>query len=284
VSIKNQLKEYNLKPNKRLGQSFLINKKVLQKIIKTANISKNETVLEIGPGLGVLTKELAQKAKKVIAIEKDKQMADALKEILKDYKNVEIIIGDALSILKTSPKVVANIPYYLTSPLIRLLLESDNPPEQMILLVQKEVAQRICASPRRSLGEGGQAKMNLLAISVQFYAKPKIISYVSKSSFWPEPKVDSAIIKIANIKKPENIDIKKFFKLVKAGFSHPRKQLVNNLSKELNIEKEKIKKALAECNLNIQARAQNLSVEDWQGLSLRITSLAKQGRVRKDDP
>lgn len=275
MSIKNQLKEYNLKPNKRLGQSFLINKKVLQKIIKTANISKNETVLEIGPGLGVLTKELAQKAKKVIAIEKDKQMADALKEILKDYKNVEIIIGDALSILKTSPKVVANIPYYLTSPLIRLLLESDNPPEQMILLVQKEVAQRICAKP---------PKMNLLAISVQFYAKPKIISYVSKSSFWPEPKVDSAIIKIANIKKPENIDIKKFFKLVKAGFSHPRKQLVNNLSKELNIEKEKIKKALAECNLNIQARAQNLSVEDWQGLSLRITSLAKQGRVRKDDP
>jgi len=277
VSIKNQLNEYNLKPNKRLGQSFLINKKVLQKIIKTANISKNETVLEIGPGLGVLTKELAEEARKVIAIEKDKQMADALKEILKDYKNVEIIVGDILEILrgralkhttfakivcfKARPldyKVVANIPYYLTSPLIRKFLESANPPKEMILLVQKEVAQRICAKP---------PKMNLLATSVQFYAKPKIISYVSKSSFWPEPKVDSAIIKIITKNSPP--DSKRFFQIVKAGFSHPRKQLANNLSKELNIEKEKIKKALAECNLNIQARAQNLSVKDWKSLMFK---------------
>ena len=252
MNIKKLLKQYNLKPSKHLGQNFLISQKVLNKIIETADLSKNDTVLEIGPGLGTLTKELARRAKKVIAVEKDKRMVEILKEILKDYENIEIIPNDILKLKFVKlDKVVANIPYYLTSPLIRLFLESPKPPQEMIFLIQKEVAQRICASP---------PKMSLLAVAVQFYSQPKIISYVDKKSFWPQPKVDSAIIKINKIKKPKGINTEKFFKLVKAGFSHPRKQLINNLPGQ------QIKKALTQCHLDIKVRAENLRVEDWINL------------------
>jgi len=195
-------------------------------------------------------------------------MIEVLKQEIEDDKNIEIIHGDVLDEIKNSRlkienyKVVANIPYYLTSHLIRTLLESENQPKEIVLLIQKEVAQRICASIPR---------MNLLSISVQFYGNPEIISIIPKEDFWPEPKIDSAIIKIANIKKPENVNIKKFFKLIKAGFSSPRKQLANNLSNNLNLNKEEIKKALAECNLNIQARASNLEIKDWINL-LRFTN------------
>ena len=270
-------KKYHFQPSKRLGQHFLISQKALQKIIQTAEISKKDIVLEIGPGLGVLTQELAQRAKKVIAVEKDKRMVEILKDVLKDHRNTEIIHGDILDIIRDSPsdtvlesrtvseglslKIVANIPYYLTSPLIRLFLELKNPPQEMILLIQKEVAQRICAKP---------PKMSLLAVAVQFYSQPKIISYVSKKSFWPQPKVDSAIIKIAQIKKLENINPEKFFRIVKAGFASPRKQLINNLSQKLNLDRGKIKKALTQCHLDIQVRAENLSVEDWLKLFHRF--------------
>ena len=267
-------KKYHFQPSKRLGQHFLISQKALQKIIQTAEISKKDIVLEIGPGLGVLTQELAQRAKKVIAVEKDKRMVEILKDVLKDHRNTEIIHGDILDIIRDSPsdtvldsrtvseglslKIVANIPYYLTSPLIRLFLELKTPPQEMVLLIQKEVAQRICAKP---------PKMSLLAVAVQFYSQPKIISYVSKKSFWPQPKVDSAIIKIGQIKKPKNINQEKFFRIVKAGFASPRKQLINNLSQKLNLDRGKIKKALTQCHLDIQVRAENLSVEDWINLS-----------------
>lgn len=254
-TIKEILKTRNIRPNKVMGQNFLINQKALEKIIQAADLSKDDVVLEIGPGLGILTKELAKNTKKVIAIEKDQEIAKVLKEILEDYNNVEIVREDILKFdLKIKNyKVVANIPYYLTSPLIRMLLESDNPPQDITLLMQKEVAQRVCARP---------PKTNLLAVSVQLYSKPKIISYVSKQSFWPQPKVDSAIIRIANIQKPD-IDIKKFFKVVKAGFSSPRKQLINNLSKKLKIDKEEIGEDLTRCRLDTRVRAENLSLENW---------------------
>jgi len=281
MPIKKLLQKYHLRPNKRLGQNFLISQRALQKIIQTAKLSKKDTVLEIGPGLGVLTHALAKRAKKVIAVEKDKRIVEILRDELGNYKNVEIIHGDILKLFRSKRhalfatsllkkgcskkgvpldgyKIVANIPYYLTSFLIRLFLESKNPPQEMVLLVQKEVAQRICAKP---------PKMNLLAISVQFYGQPKIISYVSKKSFWPQPKVDSAIIKIGKIQKPKNINIKSFFQVVKAGFSSPRKQLANNLSQKLNLPREEIKEALAQCGLQRQARAANLSINDWINLS-----------------
>ena len=309
LNIKTLLKKYSLRPSKRLGQNFLIDKKMLSKIIKAADLSQNDLVLEIGPGLGGITQALAQKVKKVIAVEKDKRLIEALKEVLKDYKNIEIIQGDILKIqglpLKTASKgchrglrpclrqgriresdhwtihpkeqplnnpvlkfikkpykFIANLPYYITAPTIRMFLESKNPPQEMILLVQKEVGQRICARP---------PQMNLLAVAIQLYSQPKIISYISKKSFWPQPKVNSAIVKINQIEKPEDINTKKFFKTVKAGFASPRKQLINNLSQGLNLEKGEIKKALAQCRLDTQVRAENLSIDNWKELIKRVS-------------
>jgi len=251
----------SIKPNKRLGQNFLVDKGAVFKIVETANISKNDVILEIGPGTGLLTKELVKKAKKVIAIEKDKKMADILNENLKDCKNIEIIIADILKINDFSAwlsqaekyKVVANIPYYATSPIIRKFLEIENPPELMVLTIQKEVAQRICAKP---------PNMSILSVSVQFYAEPKIISYISKNSFWPKPKVDSAIIKIIphNI---YNINKDSFFKVVKAGFKQPRKQLVNNLLKGLKISRKEVEILLQKAGIEPKQRPETLSVQNW---------------------
>lgn len=258
-SPKNILNSLDIKPSKGLGQNFLVDKNALNKIIKAADIKSNDVILEIGPGLGVLTKELAKRAKKVIAVEKDKKMIAVLRETLKDYKNVEIINADALKVkLDTKNyKVVANLPYYITSPVIRKFLESENQPNTMILMVQKEVGQRICSKP---------PDMNLLAISVQIYSKPEIVSYISKNSFWPKPKVDSAIIKISDIKKPD-INTNLFFKIVKAGFSQPRKQLVNNISKGLKLTKETALRFLNANGIDSNRRAEILNVKDWINLT-----------------
>jgi 16S rRNA (adenine1518-N6/adenine1519-N6)-dimethyltransferase len=270
--IENLLKKYQLRPSKKLGQNFLIDESVIKKIIKVAELKKDDIILEIGPGIGNLTLELAKKVKKVVAVEKDQRMIEILEKLLEslDIRNVQIIKGD---ILKLEPKtynlkpktynlkpktyrVVANIPYYLTSPLIRKFLEEKCPPKEMILMVQKEVAQRICANP---------PQMSILAVSVQFYAEPKIISFVSKKSFWPQPKVDSAIIKIIPRKSAYSISVNQllFFKIVKAGFSQPRKQLANNLSNGLKIDKEKVKNWLLKNNIQPTQRAETLSVGDW---------------------
>jgi len=274
IVIRDLFKKYRFRPSKRFGQNFLIDKGVLRKIIEAANLQPEDIVLEIGPGLGTLTVELAKKAEKVIAIEKDPKMVEILKETLKDFQNVEIIQKDILKIpdsrfqILNSDKLVANLPYYVVSPVIRKFLESESPPKEMILMVQKEVAQRICAQP---------PDMNLLAVSVQFYAEPKIISYVPKTSFWPQPKVDSAIIKIipyshGRIRIPraegEGCAFRMlFFKIVKAGFSQPRKQLINNLSKKLKIDKIKVKDWLLKTNIQPTQRAETLDVEDWIKLS-----------------
>jgi len=269
--IKDLLKEYRTYASKRLGQNFLIDKTVLRKIIEAADLKPNDMVLEIGPGIGTLTRELAKTARKVIAIEKDPKMIDILKDTTKDFQNVEIIKED---ILKMSPesyklkaksyKVVANLPFYLTAPVIRQFLETKNPPQEMNLVVQKEVAQRICAKP---------PDMSILAVSVQFYAKPEIISYISKKSFWPSPKVDSAIIKIipyshGRIRIPraegEGCAFRMlFFRIVKAGFAHPRKQILNNLSNELKYNKGVVKSWLLKNNIQPTQRAETLTLEDW---------------------
>jgi len=298
VAIKQILKKRGIKPNKVLGQNFLIDKNILKKIIDSADIKTDDTIVEVGPGIGTLTKELAERAAQVIAVEKDKKMCGILMETMKNYGNLEIINADILKIEPFSNfklnsnfkfqisnyKVVANIPYYLTSPLIRKFLESDTPPSEMVLMLQKEVAQRICAKP---------PKMNLLAISVQFYvypvksasqseavsrearqfnrAGPKIISYVSKNCFWPAPKVDSAIIKITlrprRCEKGEARRSNLFFTIVKAGFSHPRKQILGNLSKGLEISKKTAKEWLEKNNISPSQRAETLTVEDWKNLA-----------------
>jgi len=253
-TIKNLLKQNNIKPSKRLGQNFLIDKTVVKKIIKTADIKESDTIIEIGPGIGTITQELA----KAIVVEKDREMVKILKQTIKD--NIEIIQKDILKyeIKAKDYKVIGNIPFYLTAPLIRKLLESKNPPKEITLVVQKEVAQRICAKP---------PKMSILSVSVQFYAKPKIISYISKKSFWPCPKVDSAIIKISNISSNPEIDKDLFFRIVKAGFSQPRKQIINNLSKKLKLDKEEIKIWLLKNNIQPKQRAETLNIQDWTNLT-----------------
>jgi len=262
-NVKNILEKFNTKPKKGLGQNFLIDKNILQKIIESSDIKPEDIILEVGPGVGALTQELAKKAQKVIAVEKDETMCKILKEDLKDFKNIEIINEDILKfkIEEKKYKVIANIPYYLTSPLIRKFLEEGNQPQEIILMIQKEVAQRICSKV---------PDMNLLAVSVQFYADPKILFTVSKNSFWPIPKIDSAIIKITPRDNSKTIDSDLFFKVVKAGFSQPRKQLAGNLSKILKIEKKEAIDWLSKNNLNPTQRAETLTIEDWKNLAMSI--------------
>ena len=252
------LKKHGISPLKRFGQNFLIDQSAIKKIIDAANVNSEDIILEIGPGTGVLTQELAKRAKKVIAIEKDIKMIEILRETLKEFSNIDLMQGDALKMANNqliSPyKVIGNLPFYLTAPLIRQFLEKENPPREMTLIVQKEVGQRICAKP---------PKMSILAVSVQLYAHPRIISYISKKSFWPSPKVDSAIIKISITDSNQEIDKDLFFKIVKAGFSQPRKQLINNLSKGLGMERAKAEKWLLRNEIEPSQRAETLKIEDW---------------------
>lgn len=269
--IRDLLKKYRACPSRRLGQNFLIDKRAIKKIIKAAELDPGGLVLEIGPGFGVLTQELAKRVKKVLAIEKDQKMIEILKETLNDFKNVEVFQEDILNFnLKTfnlkpkTYKVVANLPFYLTAPVIRKFVETlETEPQQLVLVVQKEAAERISARP---------PDMSILAISVQFYAQPEIVAFISKKSFWPQPKVDSAILRIAPLIKTDKklIDANLFFRIVKAGFSQPRKQLINNLSRLLKIDREKVKSWLLKNNIQPTQRAQTLRVEDWISLTKSI--------------
>ncbi|MCX6813556.1 MAG: 16S rRNA (adenine(1518)-N(6)/adenine(1519)-N(6))-dimethyltransferase RsmA [Candidatus Azambacteria bacterium] len=292
--IKALLKRHGAKPEKYLGQHFILSKKVLAQMVAAAEIKKNDIIIEIGPGPGALTQELVKTGAKIIAIEKDPLMAKITKETLKDLKNVKIIRGDARKIefpisnfqflnksqisnskpkIKEKYKIVANLPYNVATFLIRQWLELKNPPKLMVLMIQKEVAQRITAKPRLRQGYGGQAPMNLLAISVQFYADVKIIGYVPAEAFLPKPKVDSAIIKIIPRKSVSFQTIASkltFFKVVKAGFSQPRKQLIGNLTQKLNIPKEEILLTFKKLDISEHARAENLSLEQWISLVISL--------------
>lgn len=264
-TIKKLLKKYDTQPLKRFGQNFLINQRVMNQILEAADIKENDFVLEIGAGIGNLTQEIVKRAKRVITVEKDPKMIGILKETLKGFGNVEIIPEDIRKVKslgfndrRYNYKIIANLPFYITAFVIRKFLEIKETPTEMILMIQKEVAQRICAKP---------PDMNLLAVSVQFYAKPKIIEYVSKEFFWPQPKVDSAIIKITVNKERETINSNSFFIIVRAGFSHPRKQILNNLSKELKLDKEKVKSWLFKNNISPERRAETLELNNWVNLT-----------------
>jgi 16S rRNA (adenine1518-N6/adenine1519-N6)-dimethyltransferase len=268
-SPKEILRKYRIFPSKKLGQNFLIWKDPLKKMVEAGKLKEKDLVLEIGPGIGNLTLLLAKRVKKVIAVEKDRKMVEILKEVLDSQKieNVEVFNEDILDFLTSfdplnSYKVFGNIPYYLTSRLLRNLLELKKSPKLIVLMVQKEVAQRIVSRP---------PKMNLLAVSVQFYSKPKIISFVPKEAFCPKPKVDSAIVKI--VPKPKKIKEEGFFRMVKIGFSHPRKQLINNFSKKLGIEKIKLKEWFLKSKIDPEKRAQELFLEDWLRLAKNLKFL-----------
>ena len=258
--IKLLIKKTGFKPQKRLGQNFLIDKKILKTIIDSAELSIDDTVVEIGPGLGVLTKELVKKVNKVIAIEKDPKLAELLKDYFKKVKNLKIINEDALKYLELSLpkqfKIVANLPFYLATNLIKKFLQ-DKRISLIILTVQKEVGERIC---------GIGKSRGFFSIFVEFYGEPELIKIFSKKSFWPMPKVDAAIVKI----KPRSIlplkDPEPFFKFVKAGFSSRRKTLLNNLSENLMIEKDNLKKIFDKLDIDFKTRAQEMTFKNWLGL------------------
>ena len=280
-TIKDLLKRRGAKAEKYLGQHFILSKKALTQMVAAAEIKKNDTIIEIGPGLGVLTQELAKiphplkkgGGPKIIAIEKDLKMILILKETLADYKNIKIIQADArhlwvsetykfgdnlgIKTTKNGYKIVANLPYNVATFLIHQWLESENPPGLMILMIQKEVAKRICSKPPH---------MNLLAVSTQFLAIAKVVDYVPKEIFWPKPKVDAAIIKIVPKKVTvfqRSLEKQRFFRIVKAGFSQPRKQLIGNLIKKFRVSRETIIDIYKKLNIQEKIRAENLSLEEW---------------------
>jgi len=258
LDLENLMAKYGIFPKKSLGQNFLMDENILNKIIDAAEIEDGEKVIEIGPGLGFLTKKLLEKGAKVTALELDSRLIELLK---KEYRDLEVINVDAL---KYDPpyekyKIVANIPYYITSPLISHFLEAKNKPTKMVLLIQKEVAEKICAK---------EGNLNVLAIHVQLYGKPEIAAKVSRECFYPAPNVDSSIIKIDVFEKPLISEPEKFLKVVHAGFAHKRKTIYNSLIRALaNIQPEQAKEALKNCKIDEKRRAQTLSIDEWKCLS-----------------
>jgi len=282
------LRRYELQPRKGLGQHFLIDEEMLGLITSAAELTSGDVIMEIGPGLGVLTRELARQAGWVIAIELDDKLASMLKQTLSSFNNITIINENILGIdpvallqeqkinfppLISSPlsyKVVANLPYYITSPVLRHFLEASLKPQIMVVMVQKEVAEVIVAEP---------GQMSVLSVSVQFYGQPKIISYVPARCFYPAPEVDSAILRVALYSKPavDVTDKESFFRLVRAGFTASRKQLCNSLAQGLRLPKAEVLSLLEETRIAPQRRAETLTLEEWAQL-WRVLTQIEEGR------
>ncbi len=265
LDIPGLLRRYDLRPNKRLGQNFLVDPANLQKVIDAAQVSSGDSVLEVGPGLGSLTRLLAQQAARVVAVELDARLIPPLEEVLTGFTNVELVQGDILALHPASWKqppgylVVANIPYYITSALIRRLLETDPQPARMILTVQKEVAERICA---------GEGKMSLLALSVQVYGQPRLAANIPAGAFYPAPQVDSAVVRIDLFPEPRlpMPVLESFFRLAKAGFSQKRKNLRNSLAGGMHWSSSQADAILERAGIDPRRRAETLSIEEWRAL------------------
>jgi 16S rRNA (adenine1518-N6/adenine1519-N6)-dimethyltransferase len=268
AQTKRLLRQFDLQARKGLGQHFLIDGEVLRLIASAAELAPADVIVEVGPGLGILTRELAGQAGRVIAIELDNKLAALLKQTLASFNNVTIINDDVLKLepedlLKgqaaTGYKVVANLPYYIASPVLRHFLEARAKPEMMIVMVQKEVAEAIVAKA---------GDMSLLSVSVQFYGKPRIISHVPARCFYPAPKVDSALLRIDLYPQPAVAvsDESSFFDLVRAGFAAPRKQMVNSLAQGLGRDKTEILPLLERADIASQRRAETLTLEEWARL------------------
>jgi len=261
-----------MKAKKSLGQHFLTSQNALSKIIGAGDVKTNDTVLEIGPGKGILTGQLLLSGARVIAVEKDLSLASFLREkFINEIKKgqLKLVVGDILdfdfsncSLQTTNYKLIANIPYYITGAILQKFLSADNQPERMVLLVQKEVAERICAKDK---------KESILSISVKIYGTPRYVATVKRGSFNPPPKVDSAVLSIENISR-KNLKNKKneekLFKILRAGFAHKRKMLSKNLN--IVFGKEKTIKALSACGASPSIRAEDLNINDWKCLSEQL--------------
>lgn len=262
MDTKALLCELELRPLKQLGQNFLVDPHVLERILDAAEVGLNDAVLEIGAGLGILTQALAARARRVVAVEVDHRLVDVLRERLGTCSNAEIIEGDILTLEITSLlqeaayKAVANIPYYITSAVLRHLLEARVRPTLCVLMVQREVAQRIVAQPD---------EMSLLAVSVQFYGRPSVVARVPAHAFYPAPKVDSAIVRIDShptLALPEQV-VSAFFDVVRAGFGQRRKQLHNALAHGLHLPAERVEQCLLRAGIAGERRAETLAVGEW---------------------
>jgi 16S rRNA (adenine1518-N6/adenine1519-N6)-dimethyltransferase len=265
INIQALLNQFGIRPSKGLGQNFLIDESILQNIVAAAGVGRQDTVLEIGPGLGSLTRHLSLAAGKVVAVELDQKLFPALETILQPFDNIHLIQGDILKLaladlaLIDGYLVVANIPYYITSAIIRHLLESTPTPRKIVLTVQKEIAERICA----------EKKLSLLAVSVQIFGKPSIQNQIPAKAFYPAPNVDSALVQIevspSPLINPEHLD--SLFFLARAGFSQKRKTLRNSLSAGLNIPTAQAEQLLTFVGIDPQRRAETLSIYEWGKLT-----------------
>ena len=277
VQVKKLLRQSGIRAKKGLGQHFLVDETILETIVVAAELFPEDIIVEVGPGLGVVTAELARRADKVIAVEIDTELAALLNRRLTSLPNVDVINAD---ILKVSPsqllggeynyKVVANLPYYITSPILRYFVEASPKPSLMVVMVQKEVGEAIVAS---------YGKMSLLAVSLQVYSKPRIVSYVPSHSFYPPPKVDSVIVRFDILPEPaiKVADINGFFDVVRYGFSSPRKQLRNSLAHGLMIKPAEAATLLEKSEIDHHRRAETLSLEEWQRLYQVWSASSKVG-------
>ena len=266
LNVSALLRDFGLSPKKGLGQNFLVDPESLRKIIQVADIPPGALVLEVGPGLGSLTRGLAQVARKVIAVELDEELLPLLAQVLAGYQNVEVVKGDILEIDpphlmgESGYLVVANIPYYITSALIRHLLSPEMKPARIVLTVQKEVAERICAGP---------GDLSLLALSIQVYGEAKKVLSIPAGAFYPAPKVDSSVVRVDLYPHPiiasEQLD--EFFKLARAGFGQKRKTLRNSLSAGLHLPPDRVAALLLSTGIDPGRRAETLSLPEWKGLT-----------------
>ena len=263
---------YDLDPKKSLGQNFLVDDSYLDEIVAAADLTEADTVLEIGPGLGTLTRVLGDRAGRVVAVELDDRLITVLRTGFATRDNITIVHGDILELdppalitgeaeaqADAAYKVVANLPYYITSPVLRHLLEATPPAQRIVVMVQQEVAARICAAP---------GDLSILAVSVQFYAVPSIVCSVPARAFYPRPKVDSAVLRLDVRPQPyfPDADPTRFFAIVRAGFGQKRKQLLNSLSGGLGLDKAQIRAALETAGIDPRRRAQTLSLDEWGAL------------------
>lgn len=260
------LDEHNILPKRSLGQNFIHDPNTLDKIVSIAELSLDDSVLEIGPGTGAMTTRLAELARKVIAVELDDRLKPVLDEVLRPYPNVWVIYQDILTVdipklLKPEPYVVvANVPYYITSAILKHLLENEHRPRRLVLTVQQEVAERLISKPN---------DMSILSVSVQFFGLPRIAARINSSVFWPRPEVDSAVVSIETYEKPpvDVPDIKLFFRVVRAGFGQKRKQLKNSLSGGLALSSEQTNALCETAGIDSRRRAETLTLEEWAALT-----------------
>jgi len=286
VSARRLLEQWDLRPSKGLGQNFLVDQAAIEKIVAAAELAREDVVLEVGAGLGTLTKRLAQSAGHVVAVELDQRLVPVLESELAGMENVTLIQGD---ILELEPQtlfpptsnfqpptsnlqytVVANLPYYITSAILRHLLEARPRPRRMVVTVQREVAERIVAQP---------GQMSLLAVSVQYYGSPRLLFRIKPGSFYPSPGVTSAVVRIDLYGRHSDgapdvpaADTDAFFRIVRAGFAQRRKQLHNALAAGLGRQSEEVTACLNKAGVDPRRRAQTLSLEEWRQVTRALTA------------